>query len=434
LKAKDFVMRVALVAAFSLCQCSAPQVVVPVTPLEHAQHLRDDGRLAEAEVEFQALADHGDDRARMELAETKILRGHHAEVLPLLKERLAANVNDAEAAGLLARAYDGLGRIDEAIATYARRLTLKPDDVAAAVRMAELLLGRGDPEHASKVAYAGLKLHPDEPRLLIVVTRTMLARGRLPTALELAVHTTEIVPRSEQRLSAEAWLVRGQVHALAGDLAEAEAALRMSLEILPDNRDAQSELAGVWLEQGATEKALAMLQKLVNALPADASLWNQLAVAKHKAGNLEGAIAALETAIRLQPRRPVLYRNLAEVALDGGFPERAMQAAAQARALTQERIQDAVAMPELDALHVRAIVATAMAQRVCRRDRSSAGLEQELLGATQKAGLKTTPSELTAAANTVEDAVRAAVARCRAASAAPAAAAPTSPSPSPGKP
>ena len=149
-------------------------------------------------------------------------------------------------------------------------------------------------------------------------------------------------------------------------------------------------------------------------------MLNQRAAAKHKAGNLEGAIAALDTAIGLQPRRPVLFRNLAEVALDAGWPDRAVQAAAQARALVQARVQDAVAMPELDALQLRALIVSVMAQRLCRRDRSSASLEQELLTAAQKSAIKTTPAELTAAANTVDDAVRAAVSRCHTAPTPPA--------------
>jgi hypothetical protein len=111
----------------------------------------------------------------------------------------------------------------------------------------------------------------------------------------------------------------------------------------------------------------------------------------------------------------VLYRNLAEVALDAGWPDRAVQAAGQARALVQARVQDTVAMPELDTLQLRAIIAVVLTQRVCRHERNSAGLEAELLTAAQKSAIKTTPAELTAAANTVEDAVRAAVARCRAA-------------------
>ena len=109
-----------VLTSLGLMQCSAPQVTKTLTPMEHALQLRDDGRLAEAEQEFKTLADRGEPRATLELAETQILRGHHADALALLKPRATADVNDAEAVGLLARALDGLGRIDESIAMFAR--------------------------------------------------------------------------------------------------------------------------------------------------------------------------------------------------------------------------------------------------------------------------------------------------------------------------
>ena len=102
-----------VLTSLGLMQCSAPQVTKTLTPMEHALQLRDDGRLAEAEQEFKTLADRGEPRATLELAETQILRGHHADALALLKPRATADVNDAEAVGLLARALDGLGRIDD---------------------------------------------------------------------------------------------------------------------------------------------------------------------------------------------------------------------------------------------------------------------------------------------------------------------------------
>lgn len=401
---KQLVMTGALLTA-----CSPVQVEKPLTPLEHAQRAREEGRLTDAEQEFKVLADRGDAKAELELAETLILRGHHAEAAQILKPRLANNLQDAQAAGLLARAYDGMGRIDDAISAYARRLTLIPGDVAAAARMTELLLARGDPEHAGQVAQAGLKLTPQEPKLTMLAGRAMLARGRLPVALELSKRAVELAPQD-----ADAWLLRGQVLMMAGELADAEVALTTATRLVPESVPAQSELVSLWLENGNVPKALKLAQQLTQKHQTDAALWNQLASARHRSGDQDGAVAALDQAIQLEPRRSVLQRNLAEVALEAGWPDRALHAAVEARTLLKARTEDSAHLPEADNLVVRAVVAQVMTQRACKKA-ASAGIEAELKAAVAKYGVAATAEELTAAANREEDAIRAAVARCRAA-------------------
>lgn len=395
-------------AVLLVVACGAAPVAAPSgSALDRALVLRDDGRLPEAEQALRVLADAGDEAAVHALADTLMLRGRHAEAVVLLKPRLAARPQDAEVAGLLARALDGAGQPEAALAAYARRLALVPDDAQSAYRMADLLLARKDYVNAGAVAQAALKTHPEHALLQVQLARSLLARGRLPTALESALKATRLAPQSP-----EAWLVLAQVLTHQGELDMAEIAYGKCLQLDPQHPEALVDLGAMLVDKGETTKALAVLKRAVQVAPDSVLAWLAIATARHREKDLDGAIGALEEAGRIQPHAPQILRTLAQVALDHGLPRRALAASARARDLLQRGRGDAAAIEEMEDLMVRAIVVLALADHLCRRSHDAQALQLEIDREINGHDLQSPRDRTAGIAAAAADHVRAAQARC----------------------
>jgi len=388
--------------------CSGAQETVAAgTPLERAIALREQGRLVDAERELMILSDRGDLAAQIALAETLLLRGRHAEAAALLQPRLDANPGDAEVAGLLARAYDGAGAMDLAIAAYARRLTLRPGDAAAAVRMAELLIQRKDFVNAGNVAEAGLKLNPDHSLLHVQSARALLKRGRVPQALAAAHQATRLGGQSS-----EAWLVLGEVLVVAGELDMAEVAFGKCLALDPQHPEALRELGVVLTEKGEAVKAIAILRRALAVAPESVQAWHAMALARHRAHDYDAALAALEQATRIRPGLPQLHVALAEVALDHGQPRRAVAEAARALVLLQNANADAKMRTPVADLAIRAAVVAGLADHLCRRLRDAKALQLDIDRDLAAHGLSVTPDDAARIGASATDHIKAAQARC----------------------
>ncbi len=388
-------------------------------------HLRDQGRFDDAERDLKTLAEAGDNRAQLELAETLMLRGRHAKAAELLKERYKIAPDDPDLVGAMARALDGAGQADEAATAYARRLQLVARDVTAAVRLTEILVGRGDLVQACMVAEAGLRAQPDHAGLHSALSRALLGRGRVPQALEHAKLATNYAADD-----ASVWLQLAQVHLLIGELESAKTALERCIKLDPQNVDALRDLGIVLLELGDAKAAVAQLKRATQIAPDSAAAWTALGVARHRAGDLVGAMASLENASRLQPHAPQIHANLAEVALDDGYPRRAVTEARKAR----DRLGSTAGADlrkRIERLHARAVVVALLADALCRGDKDGAGLQQAAEHELHDAGLDAWLPEIPKLGAECGHHVQVARQRCATSGTAPAAAPPASHAPSP---
>jgi Flp pilus assembly protein TadD len=391
----------------ALVACSAPQVVQRrLTPLEHALELRDRGQLPEAEAELRVLVGRGEEGALSALGETLMLRGHHAEAVELLKPALQTQPDDPGLALALARAADGCGRVDDAVAAYARRLTLRPDDADAAARMTELLLLRGDAAHASQVAHAGLKSHPEHAGLLVQSARALLARGRPAQALDDARKATAIAAQMP-----DAWMVLGEVQLTLGVLDEADKAFRQTLTLAGDDATVLRHLGMVQLERGELQAAQDSLLRARKLSPDDPQVWLTIAAVRQRARDAAGAVTALQETLRLQPKWVSAHRFYAEVLLDDGWPAQARTEATAALELARGQKQggDPAACEEVLA---RTIVAQVLTEAMCARQPHAADLDGAVLTTLQAAGIRWSQGQVVQAGAAVAAQVKAAAARC----------------------
>ncbi|MSP90784.1 MAG: tetratricopeptide repeat protein [Myxococcales bacterium] len=394
-------------SALCVVACGAPERTDARSPVERGVSLRDEGRLIEAAATLEPAAAAGDRTAILALAETHILRGHHAAAVALLEPRLQQDAADADAAGLHAKALDGAGKPDLAVRAYARRLALVPRDAVAAARLAALLVQQREYVRAGQVAEAGLALHPADPALQIQAARALLGRGRLPQALDAARRSTELAP-----LLPEAWLILADVHLVAGEAAKAEAALTRCLELDPQHADALRKLGTLLVETGEAKRAATVLLRAVRVAPASAPAWNALAAARHKEQDFDGALQALDQAVAAAPDEPGLHRNRAEIALDAGRPDVALMGALAAREALRKRRAGDDELATADDLVLRSIVVGRLADHHCRHDRDAAALQRAVDRELQVHGLAASPEQQARAGEAGLAHARAATAYC----------------------
>lgn len=400
------VMLICAVAASIGCSGAQQGEASKGTPLQQAVALRDSGRLGEAEAQLAALAEAGDARARLEWIETLMLRGKHAEAVEHLKPLYQAAPDDPELAAMVARALDGAGEPDAAIAAYGRLVKMKPGEVHAIQRLAELMVSRGDVVGACALAEDAVQRYPEHMGLHLVLSRALLGRGRLPQALSHAVKATTLGPNDPQ-----SWYQLAQVHILAGDLDKARDALQKSVSLDPQFADGLRDLGIVLLETGDAHKAVGVLRQAVQIAPDSAVAWTALGLARQRDKDAVGALAALEQAQRLQPRAVQVYLSLAEVALENGQPRRAQTEARKARerlgAQASKELRDRV-----ETLLLKAIVVANLADALCRGQRDGAALQAAVAKELHDDGLESRAGDAAAIGADATELVKSAQARC----------------------
>ena len=389
---------------------ASQQVAKPSSPLAAAKKARDDGQLQDAERHARAAAKSGDQEATMLLAEVLVLRGQHREAAALLAPLFLKHRENAKAALLLARAHDGAGNGDKAIAAYARRLRLVPTDKPAALRLAELLLARGDHLHASRVAKAMRKQSPNDPVVLTLLSRSELARGMLAAALKSATIATE----NGQRLSAP-WLQLARVHVAMGEHRLAIEAYRRCLGNDAQHSDALLGLGGLLVEQREYQQAATVLSRAVKVRPDDVRGWNALAAVHNRLGQHDQAVAAMRKAHELRPRHPLVLRNLVEVLLDAGQPNEAVALAEQLAEIMRADGVSETARAGLRRSLVRSIVVAAVAQQLCRGANSADDVARQAIDQLRSHGLTATRPQVTRFAADAVPQAKAALRNCKSA-------------------
>ncbi|GAA5335785.1 MULTISPECIES: tetratricopeptide repeat protein [Thermus] len=163
----------------------------------------------------------------------------------------------------LAELYLAAGRLDEALAEYARALQLAPKDGNVRLHYASALLLKGRAEEAARVLEEGHRLKP---------------------------------------LDAEGWYTLGQAYVALGRWKEAGVALENAIALAPLRFPAAYYYLGqVYLVLGDAAKAKSRLTVAVRLEPKRPEYRYQLCLANEKLGDKEGARYQCQEALKLKP-------------------------------------------------------------------------------------------------------------------------------------
>lgn len=320
--------------------------------------LLDRGELEGAASAFgrATSADGNDEAGWIGLARVALQRGRSRDAIDAL-DRVAGSgsPNQAYAQSLLARAYRGLGRLEEAEAAALRGLGAelrvgdpRRDEIDGQrsgltwrIREARSLSARGRHDEAIAVMERLQKAHPDEVAILTALATSYNAAGRrdqgvrtlervvalrpsyYPAHLALArVHAAgdrrRALEHVDRALSlnptlAPAHGLRGELLLAGGDPAGAATAFGAASRSEPANSRWLSRAAAAHEQAGQWNAAAEALAVLVRRDPDSAPAHRHLGVARMNLGDLDAAEAALLRAAELDPTDPALDHALREL-------------------------------------------------------------------------------------------------------------------------
>jgi tetratricopeptide (TPR) repeat protein len=122
-----------------------------------------------------------------------------------------------------------------------------------------------------------------------------------------------------------AWASLSQAYLGANMLEEAKAAAEKSLEISPDDSQANNLLGMYWMNKGDQAKAKAQFDVAIRRDPENAAAWYYLATIAARQDNYQAALANLQKCIDLAPTFKQAYELAAQIYEATGDTERAQQ-------------------------------------------------------------------------------------------------------------
>lgn len=248
-----------------------------------ANHLKQAGKLAEAEAHYRKLAE------------------------------LAPGFGTSAALGGFFASIEG--RDADAEASYRAGLAkAKPEEKTFATRvLANFLASRERPAEAEQVLKDAVAATPDSVDLIYALAEFYTQQGRRADADQMIEQATSAQPDKP-----EPWLVLSEHRGRAGDLDGALEAAETAVKVAPDNDTAKLRRAEVLIDIGARKQdsaVLAQADAVVNAIlskddghPEANFVKGKLELARR---NLPEALAALRRTIDRRPDMPQAYFLLA---------------------------------------------------------------------------------------------------------------------------
>ncbi|HMI50836.1 MAG TPA: tetratricopeptide repeat protein [Candidatus Saccharimonadales bacterium] len=276
--------------------------------------------------------------ARFNLALCYVGISEHLKAIEVLDVLRAGGRDDANVENLLAQAYIGSGKSEEAFRALLRAAALTPDNEKLYVFVGDACLEQGNYTLGLRVADVGLRhlpgsarLHYDRAYSLTLLDQFDLAKAEYDTARDLAPHGEVGFLAATQknvfagnlpeairvaRTAVREGRANYLLQALLGDallragaspgqpeFSEAEAALKSAVAAGSGFAAAHVTLGYLYLLDGQPERALGYLEKGRELGPQDPSVYSHLAVAYRKLGKPQEAREALATLARLNARQ-----------------------------------------------------------------------------------------------------------------------------------
>jgi len=205
------------------------------------------------------------------------------------------------------------GQYDLAAETYATIPAKSPLFYIAEMGRAETLIAAGKVDAGLEVLQSLTRSHDDQVEVYIALADALRQQSRF--ADSLAPYDTAIARIGTP--TPRYWTLffaRGISRERVGDFKGAEADLRKSLELSPDQPSVLNYLGYSYVDRGENlEEALEMIQRAVAAEPESGAITDSLAWAYFRLGRYEEAVAPMERASLLEPVDPIVTDHLGDV-------------------------------------------------------------------------------------------------------------------------
>jgi Flp pilus assembly protein TadD len=229
-----------------------------------------------------------------------IKAGKSDQAVPILKEFLEQNPENAAVQFTLGKAYINTKQFDLAIPPLQKAVTIKPDMSGAHFYLGVAYAQMGQDAEALKEFEAEIPISPDQDVAYSNAAGIYEKQGNLDKALEYYKKAAEIAPNRPELHADLAAIYEKQ-----GNQAAAQAQYRALAEADP------AHAAVTWFNIGAIAKnndrndeAVKAFQKAVELDPGYAAAHKELGYALVKQGDFKGAVAQFNKYLELAPKAP----------------------------------------------------------------------------------------------------------------------------------
>ncbi|MGD0799526.1 MAG: tetratricopeptide repeat protein [Acidobacteriaceae bacterium] len=234
------------------------------------------------------------------LADLYFKIGRIKEAVTTAQDQVKKNPNDIDAHALLGKVYlrslgdmqgaQSADMLQLAIAEYETLARLQPGDIETTLLLGQLYALNHDSTKAEAEFKAAQGIDANSEEVVLNMARLYGEEGQAQRAVDTlsAVPVDDRTPRIEFALGASYDQLKKPK--------EAAEAYRRSLDIDPDNPDAQHALANALLMDDQLEEALKIYNTLVAADPTDAQSEIHISEIQRRQGHYDDALATLEKA------------------------------------------------------------------------------------------------------------------------------------------
>jgi tetratricopeptide (TPR) repeat protein len=208
--------------------------------------------------------------------------------------------------------YEALKNTELANKTYERVPLTSPLQRNAQIQMAMNLdtLERTDEAKASlEKLIAG---NPGDLEAIMALGNVLRGRKQFAECADTYSKGVETITKSEK----SNWVIyyfRGICYERAKQWSKAEADLKKSLELFPDQPHVLNYLGYSWIDQGINlDEGMRMIKRAVEQRADDGYIVDSLGWAYYRLGNTEDAVKQLERAVELKPEDPTINDHLGD--------------------------------------------------------------------------------------------------------------------------
>jgi tetratricopeptide (TPR) repeat protein len=226
-----------------------------------------------------------------------IKAGKNTEAIPILKENLEKNPENAAVQFTLGKAYINTKQYDLAIVPLQKALSIKADQAGAHFYLGIAYAQMGQDAEALKEFEAEIPLSPAQDAAYSNAAAIYEKQGNLAKALEYYKKAAEIAPNRAELHASMATIYEKQ-----GNQAAAQAEYKALAEADPQHA------AVTWFNIGAiaknndrNEEAVKAFQKAIEIDPAYAVAHRELGYALVKQGDFKGAVTHFNKYLQLNP-------------------------------------------------------------------------------------------------------------------------------------
>lgn len=208
---------------------------------------------------------------------------------------------------------DGAGR------AYAKVAVGSPEHVSALTHMALLSEQADDNKAALELARQAYAEKPDDPQAMVTYAELLRTAKRYDEAIP--IFDALLKKMGEGPSAAKLHFLRAAAEERSGRWPAAEADLKRSLALKPDDPEVENYLGYAWADRGEhLNEAVALLQKAVAASPGQGAVLDSLGWAHFRMGDYKAALTDLERASGLEPADASIVDHLGDVYWRVGRP------------------------------------------------------------------------------------------------------------------